>query len=684
MFVDVFFEGRKIKKLLGQYIAAETNIDELTVLSDLEKFGKSALKHTIEAFQQKRLTAEKAQRLLKKICDDSDLKDFVLLLGEPYDEVRRVAKEMIMKRWERPSVPFLVELLKSSNLYARTNAIELLTMFRDLSCVPMLISIFNGADPEFKKGIIKILSEINDEPSKKLIISALNDDAWQVRLFAVKRLSKMKDPASVSPLLERLQDRDPQMNKLVMDALGAIGDKRAARPVLELLRDNDLMVRQKATECLIQVADADIVPDIVDLLANEDVNVRRCAVEVLNNLKDTNTCDALMKAMRDSDWWVRQIATDCLTDLKGSRVVEGFIAMIRSRDESLRRCAVEFFNRVADISAYEPLMGLLNDPDWWVREKAITALALLRDPRAVESLAKRLEDEEVKWVVPAALAEIGGARAIELLKVCLADKNHRMRIEAILGLCKLKTQDAVSDIKETLADPHEEVRIAAANALKELTGKSFPLRDMAAAEQTVMLRQSHPAGTTVIEAIVVIDMCNSTEIVTRYGNEFSFSLFKTLAQMVSAGAQKAECCFQKGTGDGFLLTFPATNNAVGFAREVLARIKASNTIVEPIKKIDLRMAVHFGECKLDPAGDRLGLAVNTAFRVEGLKPEGLIPLEGSMTKEEMPVKNRIFLTETVAREIQDMPGIEARLVGLFELKGITGLHRIFMLTSKEQ
>ncbi len=123
MFVDVFFEGRKIKKLLGQYIAAKTNTDEFSVLSELEKFGKSALKHTIEAFQQKRLTAEKAQRLLKKICDDSALKDIVSLLGEPYDEVRRVAKEMIMKRWERSSVPLLVELLKSPNLYARTNAI---------------------------------------------------------------------------------------------------------------------------------------------------------------------------------------------------------------------------------------------------------------------------------------------------------------------------------------------------------------------------------------------------------------------------------------------------------------------------------------------------------------------------------------------------------------------------------
>ena len=221
-----------------------------------------------------------------------------------------------------------------------------------------------------------------------------------------------------------------------------------------------------------------------------------------------------------------------------------------------------------------------------------------------------------------------------------------------------------------------------------MTGKSFTLRDMEAAEpsaeQTVMVRQSYQAGTTVIEAIVVIDMCNSTEIVTRYGNEFSFGLLKTLAQMVSASAQKAGCCFQKGTGDGFLLTFPATSNAVGFAREVLDRIKASNAIVEPTKKIDLRISVHFGECKLDPAGDRLGLAVNTAFRVEGLKSEGLIPLEGSMKKEEMPLKNRIFLTETVATELQDMAGIELRLVGLFELKGITGLHRIFMLTSKEQ
>ena len=53
-----------------------------------------------------------------------------------------------------------------------------------------------------------------------------------------------------------------------------------------------------------------------------------------------------------------------------------------------------------------------------------------------------------------------------------------------------------------------------------------------------------------------------------------------------------------------------------------------------------------------------------------------------MTKEELPLVNRILVTENVLEEASQIDGVTARLVGLFELKGITGLHRIFLLTRK--
>ena len=56
---------------------------------------------------------------------------------------------------------------------------------------------------------------------------------------------------------------------------------------------------------------------------------------------------------------------------------------------------------------------------------------------------------------------------------------------------------------------------------------------------------------------------------------------------------------------------------------------------------------------------------------EGLKPEEFLD------------KNRILISEEIKEEIKDMGDIQAQLVGIFDLKGFTGLHRIYYIPWKE-
>ena len=68
------------------------------------------------------------------------------------------------------------------------------------------------------------------------------------------------------------------------------------------------------------------------------------------------------------------------------------------------------------------------------------------------------------------------------------------------------------------------------------------------------------------------------------------------------------------------------------------------------------------------------------FRVEGVKPTDAIPTEGSMQTDQVPLDNRVFITENIEKEIQNIETLKTQVVGLYELKGITGLHRIYYLT----
>lgn len=676
------FKKRKIKNLIENIAHAETKKEEQKILSDLSQIGVSSIEYVIEAFQKRKLIPSKARFLLDELCDDSSLNDIITLIGNPYDEVRRAAKNMIINRWRKPSVPLLIDLLTSDNHYSRTNAAELLVGFKDQSCVAKLITLFNGGESLVKRNIIRILTRIRCDTSKKLILSAINDESVDVCLASVKSLGEMKAFESVDPLIEKLHDSDYQVKKLAIDALIAIEDKQATVSMIELLKDNDMIIRQKATEFLIEFADSDIVPKIIGLLSSDDVNVRRCVVEVLNNLKDPNASNALMKALKDSDWWVRQIATESLITIKGDNIVKGFKMMLKEPDENLKRCAVEFFNNVTDESSFEFLLDLLNDPDWWIREKTITALGKLKNNRAVSKIAEMINDGDIKSSIPGALAEIGGDEAVSYLKEFLLDESKIVRIEVLKAFEKLKAIETVSNLKECLNDPEIEVSTEAVRVLKELTGKTYKVKDKQGLQTQSMVfsRVGTEEGSTLTEAIVVVDLCNSTEIASKYGDSFSLNLLKILNKAVNLAAKKQRYQFIKGTGDGSLITFPKISNSVHFALNLFNLISNYNKKVNKSKKINLRIAIHFGETNVNGTGDRLGTAVNMAFRVEGANSNNLMPIENGMTREEMPLDNYIFVTEIVAKEVQQIKRVKSKLVGLFELKGITGLHRIFQIT----
>jgi HEAT repeat protein/class 3 adenylate cyclase len=680
------FESFKIKKLFSKLMEAKNSDERAAFVKEIVGYGKVAFPYVLDAFRKRELTSINGREIMEALCDDSSMDDVIALMGEPYDEIRLIAKELIVGRWKTKAVPSLVKSLKSANTYLKNGAVELLCNLKNQTCVPDLVALFNDADEELKKNLIRIIGDTGGPAAAKLVMSALNDSSWSVRLWAVKMLGKMKDPLSVDPLLEKLQENEPQIKKYALDTLGLIGDKRAARGMILLIKDPDMIVRQKATDNLIKIADSDVVMDIISLMRDTDVNVRRCAVEVLNNIKDPRTADVLINSMKDSDWWVRQIATDALSEIKGKNIQRVFLAMLKNKDEHLRRCAVEFFNKVPDEAAFEPLVEVLGDEDWWVREKTISALGRLKDKRAIPHLAKMINDEDNKWIVPEALAEIGGSEVIDPLMEFLSDESNRVRIAAISALGKLKDKDTLPYIKELLNDPDEEVRNEASKVLKDLTGKVFKTGtgqpgETSTATASAMIPTKLPEGSILTEAVFVVDLCNSTDIANKYGDQFALDLTKTFTNIVLPIAKRERFQFRKSTGDGFLLTFAKVESAVRTAFDILSETAKHNAKADEAHTIKLRFAINFGETRIDAKSDRLGGATNMTFRVEGVKPGDLIPVEGGIQdKSTMPLVNRVFVTETAVDEALKVEGVTSRLLGLFELKGITGLHKVFELT----
>ncbi len=126
-----------------------------------------------------------------------------------------------------------------------------------------------------------------------------------------------------------------------------------------------------------------------------------------------------------------------------------------------------------------------------------------------------------------------------------------------------------------------------------------------------------------------------------------------------------------------MITFPSGTSAVRAAVKMLQNADGYNREAPEKERIELRVGIGYGEMVLDEQGGRHGAAINKAFRIEGLKREDQERLGDGLSPEDFPEKNRIFLSEELKAEIDGVQEIQTQLVGVFNLKGFTGLHRIY-------
>ncbi len=177
----------------------------------------------------------------------------------------------------------------------------------------------------------------------------------------------------------------------------------------------------------------------------------------------------------------------------------------------------------------------------------------------------------------------------------------------------------------------------------------------------------------VSEAVLVVDLVNSTYLATHYGEGLAMRARNTLKDRTMEVAEAHGLIFAENTGDGYFMTFPSVLGAVRTAVELLNGLRDQPPDTSPGPPLEVRAGISYGEILLDDRGARHGTTINKAFRLEGLSPESFVQKEGGG---EVRDRNRILLSEEAEQELR-LPKINLRSVGFCTLKGFNGLHRVF-------
>ena len=178
------------------------------------------------------------------------------------------------------------------------------------------------------------------------------------------------------------------------------------------------------------------------------------------------------------------------------------------------------------------------------------------------------------------------------------------------------------------------------------------------------------------EAVLVVDLVDSTHLATHYGDGLAMKARTTLKDRTLAAAEAHGLAFAENTGDGYFMTFPSVAGAVGAAVALLKDLRDQPVDLSPGPPLEARAGVSYGEILLDARGVRHGAVINKAHRLEGLTREAFASMEGGVVPGAIPDRNRIFLDEEAAQEAR-AAGIPLRVVGFCSLKGFSGLHRAY-------
>jgi HEAT repeat protein len=267
-------------------------------------------------------------------------------------------------------------------------------------------------------GVIPDLAHLLDDPEVR---PAATD--------AIQRITRQQDDA----LIDALSGDDPSTRAAVLPIVGTM---RAAEAVHALLGDDDPETRAKACEALARIGDTAAVPRLFAALGDPNPRVGHAASAAIQSLGVPDTA-------------------------------ERAIAALRTGAPAVRRHALRIISYMGFAEAFAPVTEAIAEPDPRIAELAVGALGMMVDPRVDPALQALARDprEAVRAATMRAAASRGGAGALRVLEIGLADPASWVRYYACQGLGRTGNDASATLIIGRLSDATPHVRIAAIEAL---------------------------------------------------------------------------------------------------------------------------------------------------------------------------------------------------------------------------
>jgi HEAT repeat protein len=262
----------------------------------------------------------------------------------------------------------------------------------------------------------------------------------------------------------------------------AVGCSDNSNRLLKELDSDNPRVRTRAATTLMRNRDPKVTAKLIGLLKSDKERLVYLSAQVLGSLSDTTAIAPLGKLLEHPNPYVRESAVWSLGTIGDESALPIIEKALSDSASGVRHSAVSALANLMYSPAAKLAFNMLRDDVDSVRAAAVKTLYFYRDKKDAGILAADFavpltdNSELVRFVTVQALgyaypdSELGG----KLLMDSLKDTSKYVRVEVITSLNKIKCKEAVPLLKKMYETSTVDEELAIAEAIKNITGETFP------------------------------------------------------------------------------------------------------------------------------------------------------------------------------------------------------------------
>jgi HEAT repeat protein len=310
-------------------------------------------------------------------------------------------------------------------------------------------------DPAGRKIAVKADPGKFPEPIKPEATNPTHSDYVKANLAELK----CPDPDRRSQAASRLRRADVKQDR-----------DEVAKALVALMSDNDPSTRREAmgawAACQTPATTADATAVLLKLLADQDTLVRAGAWEALGAVKDEQAVAAVAKMLLDKDKTTRGEAANCLAKM-GPAAEKTLLEYLKHTDKDVQREAARVFAQVATRQSTPALLEYLEGPDADLAKASLQILAKLKDPKAIEPVARLLGNKALAHEAARMLIETGPAAEKAVIAVAKSGDQEALS-GAMTVLDKIGTAECIPVVIQAAASNDTQAAWAAFRILERV------------------------------------------------------------------------------------------------------------------------------------------------------------------------------------------------------------------------